>query len=243
MEHLRELSLNKGLEELIQEQLATLQDKKVRVVFYKEEGGWQTNTILLQEDNTVSKRNLKTLKWIRSVDNKAIVIEEHDFKKDWEDELITLEEMVGTIEYRYNQMDCHNNISKFLEKYAEEQNNIEIMKKAFKQWTEENSNNELQKSQEKQATTLKFDKKEFLQSKLGSMLYRHINKLGSAISKHEYEDEYKNEPEYNVFEEIKIINAILTAIKQCYGVTYYIVFNHDKNGIFSPDTNDWLFEY
>ncbi len=31
--------------------------------------------------------------------------------------------MTGTIEYRYNQMDCHNNIGKFLEKCEEMQKN------------------------------------------------------------------------------------------------------------------------
>ena len=117
----RELNLNESLEELVQEKLDVLQNEKARVVFYKEEGKWQTNVIVLQEDNTVSERDLKTLKWIKSVDDKALVIEKRDFKRDWKDELVTLEEMVGTIEYKYNQMDCHNNIGKFLEKCEEMQ--------------------------------------------------------------------------------------------------------------------------
>ncbi|NDO45444.1 hypothetical protein [Clostridium sp. MD294] len=203
----RELNLNESLEELVQEKLDVLQNEKARVVFYKEEGKWQTNVIVLQEDNTVSERDLKTLKWIKSVDDKALVIEKRDFKKNWKDELVTLEEMVGTIEYKYNQMDCHNNIGKFLEKCEEMQKN--------------------------QPTTLKFDKKEFLQSRLGGMLHSHMDIL-------QYGNEYK--PKYNIFEEITVIKAILAAIKQCYGVTYYIAFNQDKCGIFSPDTNDWLFE-
>lgn len=206
MENLRELSLNVSLKELVEKQLDVLQNEKVRVVFYKEEGRWCTNVIVLQEDNTVSKRNLKTLKWIKSVDDKALVIEKRDFKRDWEDELVTLEEMVGTIEYRYNQMDCHNNIGKFLEKCEE--------------------------MRENQPTTLKFDKEKFMYSKLGCMLYSRMDRLDLAISEHEY----------NIFEEIAIIKALLAAIKQCYGVTYYIAFNQDKCGIFSPDTNDWLFE-
>ncbi len=202
----RELSLNVSLKELVEKQLDVLQNEKVRVVFYKEEGRWCTNVIVLQEDNTVSKRNLKTLKWIKSVDDKALVIEKRDFKRDWEDEFISLEEMVGTIEYRYNQMDCHNNIGKFLEKCEE--------------------------MRENQPTTLKFDKEKFMYSKLGCMLYSRMDRLDLAISEHEY----------NIFEEIAIIKALLAAIKQCYGVTYYIAFNQDKCGIFSPDTNDWLFE-
>ena len=64
------------------------------------------------------------------------------------------------------------------------------------------------------------------------MLYSRMDRLDLAISEHEY----------NIFEEIAIIKALLAAIKQCYGVTYYIAFNQDKCGIFSPDTNDWLFE-
>ncbi|MCI9354092.1 MAG: hypothetical protein HFE58_04705 [Firmicutes bacterium] len=202
----RELNLEKSLEELAQEKLDVLQNEKVRVVFYKEEGRWCTNVIVLQEGNTVSKRNLKTLKWIKSVDRQAVVMEKRDFKRDWEDELVTLEEMVGTIEYRYNQMDCHNNIGKFLEKCEE--------------------------MRENQPTTLKFDKEKFMYSKLGCMLYSRMDRLDLAISEHEY----------NIFEEIAIIKALLAAIKQCYGVTYYIAFNQDKCGIFSPDTNDWLFE-
>ena len=202
----RELNLEKSLEELAQEKLDVLQNEKVRVVFYKEEGRWCTNVIVLQEDNTISKRNLKTLKWIKSVDRQAVVMEKRDFKRDWEDELVTLEEMVGTIEYRYNQMDCHNNIGKFLEKCEE--------------------------MRENQPTTLKFDKEKFMYSKLGCMLYSRMDRLDLAISEHEY----------NIFEEIAIIKALLAAIKQCYGVTYYIAFNQDKCGIFSPDTNDWLFE-
>lgn len=206
MENLRELSLNVSLKELVEKQLDVLQNEKVKVVFYKEEGRWCTNVIVLQEDNTVSERDLKTLKWIKSVDDKALVIEKRDFKRDWKDELVTLEEMVGTIEYRYNQMDCHNNIGKFLEKCEE--------------------------MRENQPTTLKFDKEKFMYSKLGCMLYSRMDRLDLAISEHEY----------NIFEEIAIIKALLAAIKQCYGVTYYIAFNQDKCGIFSPDTNDWLFE-
>ena len=210
----RELNLNESLEELVQEKLDVLQNEKVKVVFYKEEGRWRTNVIVLQEDNTVSKRNLKTLKWIKSVDDKALVIEKRDFKRDWKDELVTLEEMVDTIEYKYNQMDCHNNIGKFLEKCEE--------------------------MRENQPTTLKFDKEKFMYSKLGCMLYSRMDRLDLAISEHEYE--YGHEQEYNIFEEIAIIKALLAAIKQCYGVTYYIAFNQDKCGIFSPDTNDWLFK-
>ena len=212
----RELNLNESLEELVQEKLDVLQNEKARVVFYKEEGKWQTNVIVLQEDNTVSKRNLKTLKWIKSVDDKALVIERRDFKRDWKDELITLEEMVDTIEYKYNQMDCHNNIGKFLEKCEE--------------------------MRENQPTTLKFDKKEFLQSRLGGMLRIHTARLNTAILKHEYGNEYENEYEYNIFEEITVIKALLVAMKQCYGVTYYIILHQVGCGIFSPDTNDWLFE-
>ena len=210
----RELNLNESLEELVQEKLDVLQNEKARVVFYKEEGKWQTNVIVLQEDNTVSERDLKTLKWIKSVDDKALVIEKRDFKRDWKDELVTLEEMVGTIEYKYNQMDCHNNIDKFLEKCEE--------------------------MRENQPTTLKFDKKEFLQSRLGGMLRIHTARLNTAILKHEYE--YENEYEYNIFEEITVIKALLVAMKQCYGVTYYIILHQVGCGIFSPDTNDWLFE-
>ena len=210
----RELNLNESLEELVQEKLDVLQNEKARVVFYKEEGKWQTNVIVLQEDNTVSERDLKTLKWIKSVDDKALVIEKRDFKRDWKDELVTLEEMVGTIEYKYNQMDCHNNIGKFLEKCEE--------------------------MRENQPTTLKFDKKEFLQSRLGGMLRIHTARLNTAILKHEYE--YENEYEYNIFEEITVIKALLVAMKQCYGVTYYIILHQVGCGIFSPDTNDWLFE-
>ena len=210
----KELNLNESLEELVQEKLDVLQNEKARVVFYKEEGKWQTNVIVLQEDNTVSERDLKTLKWIKSVDDKALVIEKRDFKRDWKDELVTLEEMVGTIEYKYNQMDCHNNIGKFLEKCEE--------------------------MRENQPTTLKFDKKEFLQSRLGGMLRIHTARLNTAILKHEYE--YENEYEYNIFEEITVIKALLVAMKQCYGVTYYIILHQVGCGIFSPDTNDWLFE-
>jgi len=212
----RELNLNENLEELAQEKLDVLQNEKVRVVFYKEEGRWQTNVIVLQEDNTISKRNLKTLKWIKSVDRQAVVIEKRDFKRDWKDELVTLEEMVDTIEYKYNQMDCHNNIGKFLEKCEE--------------------------MRENQPTTLKFDKKEFLQSRLGGMLRIRTNRLNTAILKHEYGNEYENEYEYNIFEEITVIKALLVAMKQCYGVTYYIILHQVGCGIFSPDTNDWLFE-
>lgn len=210
----RELNLNESLEELVQEKLDVLQNEKARVVFYKEEGKWQTNVIVLQEDSTVSERDLKTLKWIKSVDKQAVVIEKRDFKRDWKDELVTLEEMVGTIEYKYNQMDCHNNIGKFLEKCEE--------------------------MRENQPTTLKFDKKEFLQSRLGGMLRIHTARLNTAILKHEYE--YENEYEYNIFEEITVIKALLVAMKQCYGVTYYIILHQVGCGIFSPDTNDWLFE-
>ena len=210
----RELNLNESLEELVQEKLDVLQNEKARVVFYKEEGKWQTNVIVLQEDSTVSERDLKTLKWIKSVDKQAVVIEKRDFKRDWKDELVTLEEMVGTIEYKYNQMDCHNNIGKFLEKCEE--------------------------MRENQPTTLKFDKKEFLQSRLGGMLRIHTARLNTAILKHEYE--YENEYEYNIFEEITVIKALLVAMKQCYGVTYYIILHQVRCGIFSPDTNDWLFE-
>ncbi len=206
MENLRELSLNVSLKELVEKQLDVLQNEKVKVVFYKEEGRWRTNVIVLQEDNTVSERDLKTLKWIKSVDRQAVVMGKRDFKRDWKDELVTLEEMTGTIEYRYNQMDCHNNIGKFLEKCEE--------------------------MRENQPTTLKFDKEKFMYSKLGCMLYSRMDRLDLAISEHEY----------NIFEEIAIIKALLAAIKQCYGVTYYIAFNQDKCGIFSPDTNDWLFE-
>lgn len=216
MENLRELSLNVSLKELVEKQLDVLQNEKVKVVFYKEEGRWQTNVIVLQEGNTVSERDLKTLKWIKSVDRQAVVMEKRDFKRDWEDELVTLEEMVGTIEYKYNQMDCHNNIGKFLEKCEE--------------------------MRENQPTTLKFNKKEFLQSRLGGTLRIRTNRLNTAILKHEYGNEYENEYEYNIFEEITVIKALLVAMKQCYGVTYYIAFNQDKCGIFSPDTNDWLFE-
>ena len=212
----KELNLNESLEELVQEKLDVLQNEKARVVFYKEEGKWQTNVIVLQEDNTISKRNLKTLKWIKSVDDKALVIKKRDFKRDWKDELVTLEEMVGTIEYKYNQMDCHNNIGKFLEKCEE--------------------------MRENQPTTLKFDKKEFLQSRLGGMLRIRTNRLNTAILKHEYGNEYENEYEYNIFEEITVIKALLVAMKQCYGVTYYIILHQVGCGIFSPDTNDWLFE-
>ena len=210
----RELNLNESLEELVQEKLDVLQNEKARVVFYKEEGKWQTNVIVLQEDSTVSERDLKTLKWIKSVDKQAVVIEKRDFKRDWKDELVTLEEMVDTIEYKYNQMDCHNNIGKFLEKCEE--------------------------MRENQPTTLKFDKKEFLQSRLGGMLRIHTARLNTAILKHEYE--YENEYEYNIFEEITVIKALLVAMKQCYGVTYYIILHQVGCGIFSPDTNDWLFE-
>jgi len=212
----KELNLNESLEELVQEKLDVLQNEKARVVFYKEEGKWQTNVIVLQEDNTISKRNLKTLKWIKSVDRQAVVIEKRDFKRDWKDELVTLEEMVDTIEYKYNQMDCHNNIGKFLEKCEE--------------------------MRENQPTTLKFDKKEFLQSRLGGMLRIRTNRLNTAILKHEYGNEYENEYEYNIFEEITVIKALLVAMKQCYGVTYYIILHQVGCGIFSPDTNDWLFE-
>ena len=212
----RELNLNESLEELVQEKLDVLQNEKVKVVFYKEEGRWQTNVIVLQEGNTVSERDLKTLKWIKSVDRQAVVMEKRDFKRDWEDELVTLEEMVGTIEYRYNQMDCHNNIGKFLEKCEE--------------------------MRENQPTTLKFDKKEFLQSRLGGTLRIRTNRLNTAILKHEYGNEYENEYEYNIFEEITVIKALLVAMKQCYGVTYYIILHQVGCGIFSPDTNDWLFE-
>ena len=210
----RELNLNESLEELVQEKLDVLQNEKARVVFYKEEGKWQTNVIVLQEDSTVSERDLKTLKWIKSVDKQAVVIEKRDFKRDWKDELVTLEEMVGTIEYKYNQMDCHNNIGKFLEKCEE--------------------------MRENQPTTLKFDKKEFLYFFLGGMLRIHTARLNTAILKHEYE--YENEYEYNIFEEITVIKALLVAMKQCYGVTYYIILHQVGCGIFSPDTNDWLFE-
>ena len=212
----RELNLNESLEELVQEKLDVLQNEKARVVFYKEEGKWQTNVIVLQEDSTVSERDLKTLKWIKSVDKQAVVIEKRDFKRDWKDELVTLEEMVGTIEYKYNQMDCHNNIGKFLEKCEEMQKN--------------------------QPKTLKFNKKEFLQSRLGGMLRIRTNRLNTAILKHEYGNEYENEYEYNIFEEITVIKALLVAMKQCYGVTYYIILHQVGCGIFSPDTNDWLFE-
>lgn len=208
----RELSLNVSLKELVEKQLDVLQNEKVRVVFYKEEGKWCTNVIVLQEDNTVSERDLKTLKWIKSVDRQAVVMEKRDFKRDWEDELVTLEEMVGTIEYRYNQMDCHNNIGKFLEKCEE--------------------------MRENQPTTLKFDKKEFLQSRLGGTLRIRTNRLNTAILKHEYGNEY----EYNIFEEITVIKALLVAMKQCYGVIYYITLYRIGCGLFSPDTNDWLFE-
>ena len=212
----RELNLNESLEKLVQEKLDVLQNEKARVVFYKEEGKWQTNVIVLQGDNTVSERDLKTLKWIKSVDDKALVIEKRDFKKNWEDELVTLEEMTGTIEYKYNQMDCHNNIGKFLEKCEE--------------------------MRENQPTTLKFDKKEFLQSRLGGMLRIHTVRLNTAILKHEYEYENEYEYEYNIVEEITVIKALLVAMKQCYGVTYYIILHQVGCGIFSPDTNDWLFE-
>ncbi len=212
----RELNLNESLEKLVQEKLDVLQNEKARVVFYKEEGKWQTNVIVLQGDNTVSERDLKTLKWIKSVDDKALVIEKRDFKKNWEDELVTLEEMTGTIEYKYNQMDCHNNIGKFLEKCEE--------------------------MRENQPTTLKFDKKEFLQSRLGGMLRIHTARLNTAILKHEYEYENEYEYEYNIVEEITVIKALLVAMKQCYGVTYYIILHQVGCGIFSPDTNDWLFE-
>jgi len=216
MEIAKELNLNESLEELVQEKLDVLQNEKAIVVFYKEEGRWQTNVIVLQEDNTISKRNLKTLKWIKSVDRQEVVIEKRDFKRDWKDELVTLEEMVDTIEYKYNQMDCHNNIGKFLEKCEE--------------------------MRENQPTTLKFDKKEFLQSRLGGMLRIRTNRLNTAILKHEYGNEYENEYEYNIFEEITVIKALLVAMKQCYGVTYYIILHQVGCGIFSPDTNDWLFE-
>jgi hypothetical protein len=129
----RELSLNVSLKELVEKQLDVLQNEKVKVVFYKEEGRWQTNVIVLQEGNTVSERDLKTLKWIKSVDRQAVVMEKRDFKRDWEDELVTLEEMVGTIEYRYNQMDCHNNISEFLEKYAEEKQQQKVDRSSLKE--------------------------------------------------------------------------------------------------------------
>lgn len=232
----RELNLEKSLEQLAQEQLDVLQDEKVRVVFYKEEGKWQTNVIVLQDNNTVNERDIKTLKWIKSVDNQAVVMGKRDFMKDWKDELISLDEAVYTIEYRHGNVDCHNNISKFLEK-SEEENNIKMMKESYKQWSEENSDIALQKLQQ-QPTTLKFDNKKFSQSKLGSMLCHRINRLNTAILKHEYE----YEQEYNIFEEITVIKALLVAIKQCYGATYYIAFNQEKCGIFSPDTNDWLFE-
>ena len=214
MENLRELSLNVSLKELVEKQLDVLQNEKVKVVFYKEEGRWQTNVIVLQEGNTVSERDLKTLKWIKSVDRQAVVMEKRDFKRDWEDELVTLEEMTGTIEYRYNQMDCHNNIGKFLEKCEEMQKN--------------------------QPATLKFDKKEFLQSELGDMLRIHTARLNTMILKHEHE--YENEQAYNIFEEITVIKALLVAMKQCYGVIYYITLYRIGCGLFSPDTNDWLFE-
>lgn len=62
MENLRELSLNVSLKELVEKQLDVLQNEKVKVVFYKEEGRWRTNVIVLQEDNTVSERDLKDRK-------------------------------------------------------------------------------------------------------------------------------------------------------------------------------------
>ena len=208
MENLRELSLNVSLKELVEKQLDVLQNEKVKVVFYKEEGRWCTNVIVLQEDNTVSERDLKTLKWIKSVDRQAVVMGKRDFKRDWEDELVTLEEMVDLIEYRRNEYNCG-----------------EMSYKG-------NISNFLKKCEKIQPTTLKFDKEKFMYSKLGCMLYSRMDRLDLAISEHEY----------NIFEEIAIIKALLAAIKQCYGVTYYIAFNQDKCGIFSPDTNDWLFE-
>ena len=88
---------------------------------------------------------------MKSVDRQAVVMGKRDFKRDWKDELVTLEEMTGTIEYRYNQMDCHNNIGKFLEKCEEMQKN--------------------------QPATLKFGRREFLQSELGDMLRIHTARL------------------------------------------------------------------
>lgn len=38
MENLKELSLNVSLKELVEKQLDVLQNEKVKVVFYKEEG-------------------------------------------------------------------------------------------------------------------------------------------------------------------------------------------------------------
>lgn len=218
MENLRELSLNVSLKELVEKQLDVLQNEKVKVVFYKEEGRWQTNVIVLQEGNTVSERDLKTLKWIKSVDRQAVVMEKCDFKRDWEDELVTLEEMVDLIEYRRNEYNCG-----------------EMSYKG-------NISNFLKKCEKIQPTTLKFDKKKFSQSRLGGMLRIHTARLNTAILKHEYGNEYENEYEYNIFEEITVIKALLVAMKQCYGVTYYIILHQVGCGIFSPDTNDWLFE-
>lgn len=220
MENLKAEELKSDLRDLVETRLDAVQNKNVRIVFFKENDEWCANGICLQKDNTISERDIKTLKWIKSVDNQAVVMGKRDFMKDWKDELISLDEAVYTIEYRHGNVNCHNNISKFLEKCEEEENNIKMMKESYKQWAEGNSDIALQKLQQ-QPTTLKFDKEKFLQSEMGSMLCSQMNKLTT---------------------EIAIIEALLSALKQCYDVNYYIAFHNGKCGIFSPDTKEWLFE-
>lgn len=196
--------LNFILKDLVADSLALLQNDNIRIIFYKEEEKieWHQKNIVLQEDNTISERDLKTLKWIKSVDKKAVVMKKRDFIKDWGTEFVPLEEMAGTIEYRYGRLDCHSNISKFLEQYAEE------------------------------VQTLKFDKEKFLQSEMGSLLREYVEKL--------YMTEVE-ESNFNFLKYKELAEMILIALKQCYGVKYYILFTKHEYGVFSPDTNDWLY--
>lgn len=110
---LKKLIENNLVELKISEKLA---ENNARVVFWKLEGEWEAYPFTLLQNNSLLEHNKNMLFDIRDIDEQAVVIGIRDFKKNWEDSFITLDEMVYTIEYRRTLKDCHNNINVFLER-------------------------------------------------------------------------------------------------------------------------------
>lgn len=61
MKKLKAEELKSDLKDLVETRLDAVQNKNVRIVFFKENDEWCANGICLQKDNTISERDIKTL--------------------------------------------------------------------------------------------------------------------------------------------------------------------------------------
>jgi len=103
------------------EKLEKLGENSPSIVFYKLDGEWHAYIFSLFPNNQLFEHHKDWLSnIIKDIDNQAVVIGIHDFK-DWDNNLVTLDEMVCTVEYKHTLPDCRNNINIFLERLAEQE--------------------------------------------------------------------------------------------------------------------------